>query len=679
MPLTSPVVFPLFPINDGKCGCGNANCGRIGKHPAVAWGDLKFGDAVPLPRPGAGFGLKTGALPKGSGIFVVDLDSAEAVDAFSALGECPETLTVQTPRGLHLYFEHPGGFHVGNSAGSLTKGVDVRGDGGFVVGPGSPHRSGGRYELAVDVAPAPAPAWLLEWLRARPAPAPTQAYEGDVSDEVEKEYRRTVYTRYLRDEARPCVQGQGGDAVLFEVVQRGAYDLRLPVDDVLELVREHYDPRCSPPWGDELEDRVRHKARDAKTKSTRMRIEPPPRDMAGMFAAPTPEQKLEALDSALPAAVPKKNVGIFWDDWDAPLEPPQWLVDGLIPVSTVGGFVAHGSSLKTWTALSLASAVAQGVPWLDKYTTRKGRVIVLDYESGEYELRRRVRLLEGGRVVGLGAWTMPSKTIDDIELWIELGKIPDVSLVIIDSLAAGTSPGVDENTKDAAWPLQLAARYSDSTGASVLFIHHSKKDDGGDARKAVRGSTAIFAAMDWCYGFAPGDDTPKAKRMQLECIKPCMGARPLPVPLELTDEGLHLFDSEPKLERNAPDHEVQARICLALQGGPIETKALIARAISMRAQAVAPQVEALEVRRDIVKVRGVGYMLDNDETRRERVKVLVCGSSTWRTEAQIARAAQVDTQFVLDLVRDGVVVRSADGRFIVTQSANSINAESLES
>lgn len=675
MPLVSPVVFPLFPIDDGKCGCGNEKCSRIGKHPQVAWGDLKTGDAVPLPAPGAGFGLKTGAPPKGSGVFVVDLDGVEAIEAWCELEQTrgagentPETYTVQTPRGVHIYFEHPG-FHVSNSAGALAKGVDIRGDGGFVVGAGSPHRSGRCYELSVDALPAPAPAWLLTWLRARPAPTVVQPHATDVSDPAERARRREYFRRYL-ETAPPCVEGAGGDAQLFAVVQHGAFDLALPTEDVLADIAEVYDPRCSPPWGDELAERVVHKSNSAKTSSTRKRIEPLPVEVEGLFgpAAPTPEEKLEELAEAMPPTPAKpKHKGIFWDDWDEHIDPPTWLVEGLIPISTVGGFVAHGSSLKTWTAISLAAAVAQGVPWLDRYATRRGRVVILDYESGGYEMRRRVRLLEGGRVVGLGAWSMPERRIDDVELWKELAALPDIALVIVDSLAAGSSPGVDENSRDAAFPLSLAATYSEGTGAAVLFIHHSKKDDGGDARKAVRGSTAIYAAMDWCYGFAPIEETAKSKRMQLECIKPCMGGKPMPVPLELTDAGLTTFEGEKKLERGASDEEVQARILLQLQGGPIETKAIIAKKLGMRADVVRVQVDALEVRREIIRLPGIGYALDGPDARKARVLTAVKSGEAWRTEAQIAKAACVETGFVSELVRSGAVVRSAEGRFFVTQ------------
>lgn len=275
MPLISPVVFPLHPILPGPaCACSRgAECGRIGKHPAVPWGELKQGDPVPRPEPGAGVGLKTGAAPKGSGVFVVDIDSDDALARWEGLngGVGPVTFEVGTGRGLQLYFEHPG-FPVGNSAGELAKGIDIRGDGGFVVAPGSPHKNGRTYKVHCDLHPTEAPAWLLTWLRTRPTAVEAQSYEGDVSG-PERDRRRELYTKYLQSAPR-CVQGSNGDSTLFEVVQHGAWDLALPNEDVLDLITEHYDPRCEPPWGDGLDERVLHKAHSAKTQSTRPRNVP---------------------------------------------------------------------------------------------------------------------------------------------------------------------------------------------------------------------------------------------------------------------------------------------------------------------------------------------------------------------------------------------------------------------
>lgn len=670
VPIDRPVVFPLLPITrddatgEVRCGCSNPKCKRVGKHPAVEWGELSYGDAVPRPEPGAGVGLKTGAHPKGSDVIVVDLDSEEAEAIFEQLDadelDPPPTYTVKTPRGVHFYFKHPG-FKVGNSAGELGKGIDVRGDGGFVVAGGSPHKSGAQYDVINDAPPAPAPGWLVEWLKKKPAPSTVQSYAGDVSDPTERSYRRELYAKYLKT-TTPCVQGEAGDDRLFAVVQHGAYDLQLPTEDVLELVAEHFDPRCQPPWGEELEERIKHKAHTAKTGSTRPRAEPMPADLAFLLEPPPlPPPKVKPVKEAGTT----DEDGVFWDDWDAPIPPVEWLVTGLIPVATVGMFVAHGSSLKTWTELSIAAAVAKGEPWLGKYLTKQGRTLVVDYESGLYEIRRRIRLLEGGRPVsGLGAWSDNiDLRIDDPAFWKKLAGIPGLTLVWIDSLAAG-APATDENLAAAATPLHLAARYSNETGAAVGFIHHSKKDDTDD-RKMVRGTTALYAACDWVYKFEDVEETPEYRRMLMSSTKASMGKKPHPVQLELTDDGLRLYGEDgagKPLKPKEPDYNaIQEAIKLALTAGPLETPSKIQRAASIAdAKLFADELKALMVRNEVIKLPGVGYSLDTPEARRARVLNAVRDSKYWRSEAQIAKAAHVDTDFVLRMVVDGWICKSGD-------------------
>lgn len=75
---------------------------------------------------------------------------------------------------MHLYFAHPGGT-IRNSAGALGPGLDVRGDGGYVIAPPSAHASGTPYRWGPVRTLAPPPSWLVEMLalpeRQRP-PAP---------------------------------------------------------------------------------------------------------------------------------------------------------------------------------------------------------------------------------------------------------------------------------------------------------------------------------------------------------------------------------------------------------------------------------------------------------------------------------------------------------------------------
>ncbi|WP_329456729.1 bifunctional DNA primase/polymerase [Streptomyces sp. NBC_01497] len=117
-------------------------------------------------------------------------DSVAALQqiAFEHLFTLPETVTVLTPSGgRHIWLSGPPNVVVPNSAGRLAPGIDVRGTGGYLVGPGSVSTRGA-YRLAPGTAdltaPAPCPRALLRLLTppARTPPArpglPGQQGEG---------------------------------------------------------------------------------------------------------------------------------------------------------------------------------------------------------------------------------------------------------------------------------------------------------------------------------------------------------------------------------------------------------------------------------------------------------------------------------------------------------------------
>jgi hypothetical protein len=102
-----------------------------------------------------------------SNVFVLDLDGDEGFAELGRLeaqfGELPNTLTACTANGMHYYYCWPGRA-VPCSAGKVSPGIDIRGDGGYCLAPPSLHPSGKRYAWSVDSANAiaTAPDWLLE-------------------------------------------------------------------------------------------------------------------------------------------------------------------------------------------------------------------------------------------------------------------------------------------------------------------------------------------------------------------------------------------------------------------------------------------------------------------------------------------------------------------------------------
>lgn len=102
--------------------------------------------------PDANVAIATGAI---SGALVLDIDPRHGGDDSLAIleasfGKLPETPTVLTGGGgLHIYFRHPG-TEIPNSAGRVGPGIDVRGDGGYVIAPPSVHESGNLYHWEVS-------------------------------------------------------------------------------------------------------------------------------------------------------------------------------------------------------------------------------------------------------------------------------------------------------------------------------------------------------------------------------------------------------------------------------------------------------------------------------------------------------------------------------------------------
>src|SRR5258708_7716570 len=136
------------------------------------------------PSPQHNIGIACGP----SGLVVLDLDThgtlpddwrlpgiRDGRDVLAQLCEWagqpwPSTYWVATPSGgWPLYFRAAEGLEIRNSAGKIGPLIDVRGAGGYVIGPGSV--VGGKpYEVLDDQHPAPLPRWIARLLTEQPEP-----------------------------------------------------------------------------------------------------------------------------------------------------------------------------------------------------------------------------------------------------------------------------------------------------------------------------------------------------------------------------------------------------------------------------------------------------------------------------------------------------------------------------
>ena len=170
-------------------------------------------------------------LPTGEKFFVVDVDRLEALGELPA--ELPATWTVETPRdGLHYYFAAVEG--ITNSPGNLPAGIDVRGRGGYVIGPPSPG-----YKVVDRTPMDEAPNWLLDLIRAPRKPEPETLRNG---------------RKPTSSNGEPIPKGSRNGTLFFRALE--IKDGGASASEVLDGLREENRRRCDEPLPNEEVARI---------------------------------------------------------------------------------------------------------------------------------------------------------------------------------------------------------------------------------------------------------------------------------------------------------------------------------------------------------------------------------------------------------------------------------------
>ena len=211
-------ILPIHTIKEGNCTCGRSDCGSPGKHPLTPNG---LTDATKDQQviadwwkqwPEANIGVRTG---QASGIIAIDLDvKDDEVNGISNWYDLEDThgrvhtMTARTGSGgEHWIYKLPDGVEVRNDAGTkLARGIDIRGDGGYIVVAPSLHISGETYEWEDERPPSLAPEWLIKQC-ASPAQKtsetiarPAEGYEPWVSEALQgvgESYRNQTAARLV--------------------------------------------------------------------------------------------------------------------------------------------------------------------------------------------------------------------------------------------------------------------------------------------------------------------------------------------------------------------------------------------------------------------------------------------------------------------------------------------------
>jgi len=182
------------------------------------------------------------------------------------------------------------------------------------------------------------------------------------------------------------------------------------------------------------------------------------------------------------------------------------LVKGLLATAAMSVLYGESGCGKTYFALHIALHIAYGAPCFGLRTTRGG-VIYVAAEGGRAVLNRVAAFsihhdgMENEGRVPFAAITAQVNLLDpgaDTEPLIDkIGQAAreidmPVALVVIDTLSRAMAGGEENSSEDMGLFVRNADRIRAETGAHVLIVHHSGKDQ----TRGARGHSLLRAATD---------------------------------------------------------------------------------------------------------------------------------------------------------------------------------------
>ena len=213
------------------------------------------------------------------------------------------------------------------------------------------------------------------------------------------------------------------------------------------------------------------------------------------------EYGLEAVAQGLAGASRTPTLQLFDHVLDISLEPPKWLIDGILPEYAMTALVAPSYTGKSYVAVDMACSVATGHEWHNQYEVSVGNVFYVVGE-GRFGIRRRVEAWHRDRGITLDRETtnlhfsrqgLNFRNPDSItSIKADLRLVDDVKLIIVDTLARSFGGGNENAPQDMGEFIQGCDDLMHEFGATVLVVHHT----GKDAQSGARGHSSFFGALD---------------------------------------------------------------------------------------------------------------------------------------------------------------------------------------
>jgi hypothetical protein len=502
-------IFPCEPANKEPCGClvgrDKDSQGRwVPKSGGVkkATRDPALIESWWRLRPDAMIGAATGAI---SGFFVVDPDKpkpvargpldAQTPDGVAAWDELKRaqgargpTIEVTTPSGgRHIWFRWDPTRPVTNREGALSGlGINVRGNGGYVILPPSCRWPDGKAYVANQAfdraAIADAPSWLYDLLgghkvKQSKKPLPTT----DNNNDNDGELPWTPELEYKVRDALALIPATDRSMWL----SKGAAIHSLGWGDVGRELWDEWSKTCPEKYDPEDQQRT-WEGFD------------PNHPNGATFHSINYEARARGWDG---------NIEVDWScslirgDTVAP-ESISWLWPYWLARRKLHVIAGSPGSVKTTIILKVAAIISSGGRWPCDSKSPQGTVIIWSGEDSQKDTLVP-RLMAAGadmsRIYFIGPVTNgkksrafdPAKDIALLQALVE--RLGEVSLIVLDPVVAATRTDSHKNAETRR-DLQPAVDLAESTSAALIGVHHLTKGTEGRAPiDRITGSLAFGA------------------------------------------------------------------------------------------------------------------------------------------------------------------------------------------
>jgi len=530
-------VFPVHGVDEfGLCTCGNSSCTNAGKHPACPNG-LK--DALTDPtgllrlfneREHINYGIRTG---QESGVFVVDLDGQAAQDFFYMTYPNTRTLTATTARGRHLFFKYPD-FKIKTIKGFQHEKIDIRGEGGYVVGAGSTHASGKRYEWLNELEEIEqAPQALLsalcalnEHAKLQPTslalvnhPAPVLSIGQNFTAQDIESMLKYISPDIGYDEwvkIGMALHNNGHSFSMWDAWSsggskyQGSKDLQthwrsfgqgkgVSLGTIVHMAKQAgWKPQSSTVYSTIDPMHIMHKVQESVVNE---QFDPITGELLNDH---TGGDGVDALPVDVPAPLIPKT-GMFYIkacDIHASLDCNDF-VQNTLGDEKMSVIYGESNCGKTFFMSDIAFHVARGKEWRG-LRVDQGAVIYTALEGARGFANRIAAYRQHNMILGtdmpLAVVPSPVDFLDpqgNILEYIELvkrasGDIGQIKLIVVDTLARAIAGGDENSGQDMGRLVGHADALRYATGAHVAFVHHSGKDKA----RGARGHSSLRAAVD---------------------------------------------------------------------------------------------------------------------------------------------------------------------------------------